>query len=135
MKLTIEKTQLENILSNCQNFLEKRDISQITAHVFFQCRENTLIIRATDYEIAIQSEIEVQSEEEGKATANGRDILNFIKTLKEGNITLEVENNTLLIKQNRSKLNLPMYNVDEFPDIPEYTPDHKLNIESKFIVF
>lgn len=134
MKLTIEKTQLENILSNCQNFLEKRDISQITAHVFFQCRENTLIIKATDYEIAIQSEIEVQSEEEGKATANGRDILNFIKTLKEGNITLEVENNTLLIKQNRSKLNLPMYNVDEFPDIPEYTPDHKLNIESnKFL--
>ena len=83
MKLSISKTPFEIILSNFQSFLEKRDISQITSHIYFECVNNTLILRATDYEIAIQSQIEVQMQEEGKATANGRDILNFIKNLKD----------------------------------------------------
>ena len=134
MKLSISKTPFEIILSNFQSFLEKRDISQITSHIYFECVNNTLILKATDYEIAIQSQIEVQMQEEGKATANGRDILNFIKNLKEGDVTLETQDDLLIIKQGRSKSSLQMFNVHEFPNLPEFSQSQQINIEShKFL--
>lgn len=135
MKLSVEKTAFENIIANCQNFLEKRDMSQITAHIYFECfANNTLTIKATDYEIALQAQIQAKVEQEGKATANGRDVLRFIQNLKDEEITLEAKDDTLLIKQGRSKLDLPMYNVEEFPSLPEYEANQKLHIESfKFL--
>ncbi|MFC3867713.1 DNA polymerase III subunit beta [Helicobacter equorum] len=134
MKLSISKTPFEIILSNFQSFLEKRDISQITSHIYFECINDTLILRATDYEVAIQSQIEIQAQEEGKATANGRDILNFIKNLKEGDVTLETQDDLLIIKQGRSKSSLQMFNVHEFPSLPEFSQSQQINIEShKFL--
>ena len=134
MKLSISKTPFEIILSNFQNFLEKRDISQITSHINFECVNNTLTLKATDYEIAIQSQIEVHTQEEGRATANGRDILNFVKNLKEDDITLETQDDLLFIKQGRSKSSLQMFNVNEFPSLPEFSQSQQINIEShKFL--
>ena len=115
MKCSVSKTPFEIILSNFQSFLEKRDFSQITSHIYFECADNKLTLKATDYEIAIISQIEVSMEQEGKATANGKDILNFIKNLKEGDISLEVQNDSLFIKQGKSKSELQMFNATEFP--------------------
>lgn len=129
MKCSVSKTPFEIILSNFQSFLEKRDFSQITSHIYFECADNKLTLKATDYEIAIISQIEVSMEQEGKATANGKDILNFIKNLKEGDISLEVQNDSLFIKQGKSKSELQMFNATEFPSLPQYDTNQQINIE------
>ena len=36
MKVSIKKSILENMLLNIQPYLEKKDLSQITSHVFLQ---------------------------------------------------------------------------------------------------
>ena len=53
MKIKINKSKLENIIINFQPFLEKRDNSQITSHILIETQLNTLILKATDYEIGI----------------------------------------------------------------------------------
>ncbi|MGX3098985.1 DNA polymerase III subunit beta [Helicobacter sp. 23-1046] len=134
MKCSVSKTPFEIILSNFQSFLEKRDLSQITSHIYFECADNKLTLKATDYEIAITSQIEVSMEEEGKATANGKDVLNFIKNLKEGDILLEVQNDSLIIKQGASDTTLEMFNAQEFPLMPQYDENQQINIEpEKFL--
>ncbi|RDU71395.1 DNA polymerase III subunit beta [Helicobacter brantae] len=132
MKITLSKYPLENILANFQSFLDKRDQSQITSHIFFQVQGNHLLLRATDFEMGIQSKIEISKvEQEGTGTVNGKKILDIIKQLKDGKeITFETNDDNLIIKQEKAKFKLPMFNADEFPSFPQYNQESKINIPS-----
>ena len=55
MQITISKSILENILVNAQPFLEKKDTSQITSHVFIDVSNSKLTIIIDDYNNAIKT--------------------------------------------------------------------------------
>lgn len=135
MKAIVEKSILENILIHASPFLEKKDTSQITSHIYLEASDNTLLIKATDYDIGFKVEIKnVQIEEEGKTTANGRKLLDIIKILKNTAITLEVLNDTLYIKQGNSKFKLPSFIPDEFPSFPSFENKPSLTINSHQLI-
>lgn len=135
MKISLQKSALETALTNAQNFLDKKDRSQITSHIYFETADNKLILKATDYEIWLESHInsaEVHSQ--GNATTNGKQILDTIKRLKDDVVNIEATEDTLHISQGRTRIKLPMFNADEFPRFPEYNTNEQINIESdKFI--
>ena len=105
MRVTIQKSIIENILVHIQPFLEKKDTSQITSHVLINATDAKLTLRATDYEIGlIVSTDKVNISENGNITANGKKLLDIIRILKEGEVHLEVKNELLYISQAHSKL-------------------------------
>ncbi len=119
MKIIVNKLIFENVLNSTLNFLEKKDFTQITSHILLVAKESKLTIKATDYEIGINLEIKnVDIEEEGVATANGRKIFDIVKILNDTDTIIETQNDTLLIKQQKSKYRLPMFNPMEFPTFP-----------------
>ncbi|WP_027327122.1 DNA polymerase III subunit beta [Helicobacter pametensis] len=132
MRITIFKNALEIVLNNFQPFLDKRDFSQITSHIFFKTIDNQLLLRATDYEISIQAQIDVSGiEEEGQGTVSGKQILEIIKRLRDDKeISLISDDESLIIKQGRSQFKLPMFNAEEFPKFPNYTTETKIQIPS-----
>lgn len=132
MKLSMLKDTLEIVLSDFQPFLNKRDSSQITSHIFFQTIENKLLLRATDFEICIQTQIDVvKIEEEGKGTVNGEKFYEIIKRLdSEGEIIFSTQNEVLIIKQEKTEYELPMLNPEEFPKFPFYNTDTRIQISS-----
>ena len=135
MKILIKKSVLEPMLLNTQAYLEKKDLSQITSHVFLLTEENNFILKATDYEIGLSyftKEIKIVSS--GNATANGKKLLDIIKSLKEDDITLETINDYLYIKQNSSKYKLPMLNPNDFPLFPTIDEKPKFDINSATLV-
>ena len=102
MKIKINKNILEQILINCQNFIEKKDSSAITSHILMTSVNNVFTIKATDYEIGILiKNNEYEQINEGMASANGKKILDIIKSLKNENILLETQEDYLYIKQNK----------------------------------
>ncbi len=135
MKIVIKKTLLEQILSQMQPFLEKKDLSQITSHIFFDAKNAHLTIKATDYETGLTTQTDaIHLIQEGKATANGKKLLDIVRILKEGDITLETVDDHLQISQNQSKFKLPMFDATNFPQFPQADAMPKIAIESdKFI--
>lgn len=134
MKISLPKSSFEMILNDCQNFLEKRDRSQITSHIYFRTQENQLQIKATDYEIWLESTLPIKCETQGNGTVNGKQILDIIKRLKDAEITLETDQDIIHIRQGKAKFKLPMFNADEFPQFPEYDSHAQINIQSdKFL--
>lgn len=129
MKISLPKSLLETILTNCQNFLDKRDHSQITSHIYFEAKEDTFILKATDYEISLESRINIPSSAQGNATANGKKILDIIKNLKDDEVTIETKQDSIHISQGKARTKLPMFNADEFPQFPEYDTDKRIQIE------
>ncbi|SFO95996.1 DNA polymerase III subunit beta [Hydrogenimonas thermophila] len=120
MRLAVAKSTLESLLINLQPFLEKKDTSQITSHVLLIANENKMVAKATDQEIGLQATTEhVDIHINGKATANGKKLLDIVRILKEDDIILETIEETLHITQGNSKFKLPMFNAEEFPEFPD----------------
>lgn len=131
MKVSINKNVLETILINVQPYLEKRDLSQITSHVCLIANEGILYIKASDFEIGLNYHTKnVNIQNEGKSTANGKKLLDIIKGLKDEDIVLESIQDYLYIKQRNSKFKLPMFDANEFPEFPEIEGKPKFDINS-----
>jgi len=119
MKIRFNKPLIESILINLQPFLEKKDASQITSHIFLEAKNDTCTIKATDGEIGLViNSNNILIEHEGSFTANGKKLLDIIRILKDEEITLEVIENNIIIKQNKSKFKLPTFNSLNFPIFP-----------------
>ncbi len=135
MKISINRNVLETILLNTQPYLEKRDLSQITSHLFLIAKENQLEIKASDYEIGLNYHTNnINIINEGVATANGKKLLDIIKILKDDDVILESIQEYLYIKQKNSKFKLPMFNPEEFPKFPTIENKPKFNINSTDLV-
>jgi len=120
MKIEIKKGLLEQLLGQMQPFLEKKDMSQITSHLYLNATNGSLEVKATDYETGLQSSVEdVNVIKEGEATANGKKLLDIVRILKDRPITLETREDHLIITQDTSKFKLPMFNPSEFPTFPQ----------------
>lgn len=130
MKVLIQKPTLELIVLNTNPYLEKKDASAITSHILISADE-ILKIKVTDHEIGLSCKVENSTIlEKGEATANGKKLLEVIKCLKDGEITLETVGNYIYIKQSRSRYKLPMYNPKDFPSFPENSKKNKFDINA-----
>ena len=135
MKITVSKSIIENILIYTQPFLEKKDTSQITSHVYINVNDSKLTIKATDYEIGFEvSTNKINIISAGSITANGKKLLDIIRILKDGEINLEVKNEMLYISQSHSNFKLPTFSFNEFPEFPNYEGKARISIESHSLI-
>jgi DNA polymerase-3 subunit beta len=135
MKITVDKSVLENILLHMQPFLEKKDTSQITSHVLLSTDGRTLFAKATDYEIGLAMHTNsISVEEPGSVTANGKKLLDIIRILKDEEIELAVDKETLHIRQKRSNFKLPTYKSSEFPSFPATDGKPNIAINSQLLI-
>lgn len=135
MKINISKSVIENILLHAGPFLEKKDTSQITSHVYLNAADSKLTVKATDYEIGFcVSTDNVSIGEEGSITANGKKFLDIVRILKDGKITLEVIRDTLHISQGSSNFKLPTFSYNEFPEFPSYENKARISIDSHTLI-
>jgi len=117
-----------------QPFLEKKDTSQITSHIYLDAKDSTLTLKGTDYEIGLKTTInDVTVNNEGNATANGKKLLDIIRILKDEEVILERKEDTVFIKQGHSKFKLPIFDPNEFPTFP--TTQNLPNISINSIEF
>lgn len=135
MKIRAPKQIIESILLNLQPFLEKKDASQITSHVYFQSQNGQCIIKATDSEIGLQIITDhIQIDHEGSFTANGKKLLDIIRILKDDEIVLELLDNTLIIKQRHSKFKLPTFDANAFPVFPNNNEKPQITLDSLSLI-
>lgn len=135
MKITISKSILENMLLHAGPFLEKKDTSQITSHVYLQVANAELTLKATDYEIGFKVATKnIDVIQDGTTTANGKKFLDIVRILKDGSIDLELKNDMLYISQAQSKFKLPTFSHSEFPEFPEYEGKPRISINSHLLI-
>lgn len=135
MKIFVKKHLLESILINLQPFLEKRDATQITSHIYFKIQNDICIIKATNQEIGLViSTKEITVEHEGSFTTNGKKLLDIIRILKDEEITLEVIEYDINIKQDKTKFKLPTFNSSNYPSFPSIQNKSKIMINSDNLI-
>jgi DNA polymerase-3 subunit beta len=131
MKLIVKKQAFENALVSLQSFLERKDFSHITSHIYFEATPDALILKATDNEIGLQVKItDFILEEAGTSTCNGKKLLDIIRIVKQDDIIFNATSNMLHIKQGRSNYKLPTFEASQFPAFPSANNLPKVEINS-----
>ena len=135
MKIRAQKQIIESILINLQPFLEKKDASQITSHILFSSQNDKYIVKATDSEIGLQIVTDhILIESEGSFTANGKKLLDIIRILKDDEISMEILDNTLIVKQKHSKFKLPIFDSNAYPAFPTIDEKPRITLDSLSLI-
>ncbi len=131
MKIHISKQLIESMLINLQPFLEKRDATQITSHIYFKIENDTITLKATDGEIGLITKSKnITVESEGDFTANGKRLVDIIRTFQDEEIIIEKVEENIIIKQNSSKFKIPTFNPKNYPSFPTTVNKPQITLDS-----
>ena len=131
MKIRVTKQLIESMLINLQPFLEKKDATQITSHIYFETINEIVFLKASDGEIGLViNSNNIIIEHEGSFTANGKKLLDIIRILQNEEIIIEQIEENIYIKQNNSKFKLPTFNPKNYPSFPLVDNKPQITLDS-----
>jgi len=135
MKVRVQKQVIETLLINLQPFLEKKDATQITSHIFFSTNDDRCILKGSDSEIGLQIiSDQFLIDHPGAFTVNGKKFLDIVRILKDDEIVLELFDNTLMVKQRHSKFKLPVFDTEAYPTFPTVDAKAKIELDSHSLI-
>lgn len=118
MKLQVTQENLSKALNTVARVANTRNTLPILANVLLQTMDNRLSISATNLDIAITHRIGSKIEKTGSITVPARLMQDFVSSLPEGVLKLELTDNKLHIITNQYKSAINGIAADDFPVMP-----------------
>ena len=132
MKLVCEGLDLSDAVLKVIKGTSTKTTNPILEGIKLTAINNSLILSATDLELAIIKTIKADVLIEGEAVVPGRFFSEFIKKLTNEKIELHLdENNKMTIKYTDSVSNVQCLNLSEFPTIKKLNDADSFDINSK----
>lgn len=131
MELKVQQEALLGALSRMQSIVEKKSTMPILQNVLLQAENDKLKIFATDLEVSLVDEVDIEGKKDGSIAVNAKSFYDIIKELEGQIISISKKDNILLIKQKRSEFNLNCIAAEEYPVFPTYTTKDFLKIDTK----
>lgn len=118
MKLQVTRENLNRALNSVARIANSRGTLPILANVLIKTSSNRLSIAATNLDIAITHYIGAKVSEEGSITVPARLMQDFIGTLPEGVINLELKDTKLHVTTDQYNSVVNGILADDFPAMP-----------------
>ena len=133
MKLSITKSEFLRGLGRIQSIVEKRNSMPILANVLIEApkkgKEAKLHLAATDLEVGVRSLHEANVSEPGGLPLSAKKLFDIIRELSDEKVEFSAtENSYLEIRCNRSRFTLAGTAAEEYPTLPEFSPEKTVPI-------
>jgi DNA polymerase-3 subunit beta len=133
-KFIVEQKSLLAMLSSMQPICSKRTTVEATASILCNVGPKELILKSTDLEISLQSSYGLKESSLSEPQAflvNGKRLFDLVREL-DGEITLTLSKNQLLLTAGNVQLALNIKDAQEFPPFPERI-ENLMQLESSFL--
>jgi DNA polymerase III subunit beta len=119
MKIQVETGLLTGVLQKVLNITEKRTNIPILSNTLIRTTDNnTIEVSATDLEISLRTEIEVQIESPGTTTVSARKLLEVVRELPYERMILdELPGSKLQVHAGRARFELQTIPAEDFPHL------------------
>ncbi len=132
MKFTAAREALLKPLQAVIGVVERRQTMPILSNVLLIVADGQLSVTATDLEVELVAQVEVDAETGGEITVSGRKLLDICKALPEGSdINISLSGEKLSIRAGRSKFNLATLPAAEFPVIEDIKAGQTISVGQK----
>ena len=120
MKFTAAREALLKPLQAVIGVVERRQTMPILSNVLIIAKNGQLAVTATDLEVELVAEAEVDTESDGEITVSGRKLLDICRALPEGSeVNVSLSGEKLSVRAGRSKFNLVTLPAAEFPVVED----------------
>jgi DNA polymerase-3 subunit beta len=131
MKVTCARDELAEKLQIVGRGVSTRTSVQILAGIMLRASEGHLYLSATDMEISLRVALEAQIEDEGAIVVPGRLLVDIVRLLPAGELTLEhrSEEGLALLTAGSASYRLYTYGPEDFPRLPEIEEESAFTVE------
>jgi DNA polymerase-3 subunit beta len=131
MRMVCQKDDLAEKLQVVGRGVSTRTTVQILAGILLRAAGGRLHLSATDMEISIRDSLEAQVEEEGAVVVPGRLLVDIVRLLPTGDVTLEhrADEGVARLTCGAASYSLNTYGPEDFPRLPEIEPDSAFAVE------
>lgn len=121
MKIIVAQETLAEALSTVSKAVSAKNTIPVLSGIFLQAREDTLFLRATDLELAMESSAKVQVVQEGTIVLPARYLTDLVRRIPFGDIELSVDtrNYTATLRWQKSQYLIHGFPAEQFPHIPD----------------
>ena len=130
MKLSASRDTILKPLQAVIGVVERRQTMPILGNVLLVAQENQLSITATDLEVELLAEVELEVDSPGEITVPGRKLHDICRALPEGaKIELSVSGDRVTLKAARSRFTLSSLRASDFPTVEEIAAQQTLKVD------
>jgi len=120
MKLTATREALLKPLQAVIGVVERRQTMPILANVLLVARDGAISLTATDLEVELVADANVQVDKAGEVTVPGRKLLDICRALPdEAEVVISQSGEKVVVKSGRSKFTLTTLPAAEFPTVDD----------------
>ncbi len=120
MKFSAPRETILKTLQTVVGVVERRQTMPILSNVLLSVQGNKLSVSATDLEVEMVAEAEVEAEAGGDITVPGRKLHDIFRALPEGtNVEISQTGDRVTVKGGRSRFTLSTLRAADFPTIDE----------------
>ena len=115
LHIIVDRKSLLKAITIVENAVTENKIREVLSGIYIETDEEKAILRGTDLELSINTEIEAQVEDEGKIVIKHKLIEEFLKQISDEKITLIEENGKLVIQASSTNTEFSLYDAGNFP--------------------
>ena len=132
MKFTAAREALLKPLQAVIGVVERRQTMPILSNVLMIARDGQLSVTATDLEVELVAQADVDTDSGGEITVSGRKLLDICRALPEGSeINISVSGEKLGVKAGKSKFSLATLPAAEFPVVEDIKAGQSLTVSQE----
>ena len=132
MKFSAAREVLLKPLQAVIGVVERRQTMPILSNVLIIAQDGRLSVTATDLEVELVAQAEVEVENGGEITVSGRKLLDICKALPEGSdIHISLSGEKLSVRAGRSKFNLATLPAAEFPVVEDIKAGQTISVSQE----
>jgi len=129
MKFTAAREALLKPLQAVIGVVERRQTMPILANVLLVAKDGNVAVTATDLEVELVANAEVEVEGAGEVTVPGRKLLDICRALpEEASLSIALSGEKLAIKSGRSKFSLTTLPAADFPTVEDINAGQTLGL-------
>jgi DNA polymerase III subunit beta len=131
MRVVCQKDDLAEKLQVVGRGVSTRTTVQILAGILLRAVGGRLHLSATDMEISMRDSLDAQIEEEGAVVVPGRLLVDIVRLLPAGEVTLEhrADEGVARLTCGSASYSLNTYGPEDFPRLPEIDPESAFAVE------
>lgn len=132
MKFSAAREALLKPLQAVIGVVERRQTMPILSNVLLVAKSGQLSVTATDLEVELVAQTDVDAESGGEITVSGRKLLDICRALPEGSsISVSVSGEKLTVRSGRSRFNLATLPAAEFPVVEDIKANQAISVSQE----
>lgn len=130
MKVTVTQERLAKALNYVSKIIGTTVSLPILSNVLLSFEKGEVYLSTTDLEIGIRTRIDADVKTEGKTTVDARTFSEFVNSLSQGSIDIELKEKRLIVSNDKNSADFHTVEADEFPPLPKKTKTSKFETKA-----